>query len=92
MKETICHTGRGRLYGISNDLAQPGKSVTLYDGTTILCRLPLDEVFPDRVETFTDEQGTVTDKEAGIVLNCIFTTELRVESDGTLEVYWSAPD
>jgi len=77
-KQTL-KSGEGRLWGVSNPTSQPNKMLMMYDGaTTVLCILPLDEAFPERPTG-----------GPGIVLEVIFTTELRVVTDGEgLKFYW----
>jgi hypothetical protein len=65
-------TGKGYLRGASNDIQQEGKICTLYDGEIVLCMLPLDGTFP----------------APGILINYLFFTSLRIETDGQVEVYW----
>ena len=70
--------GPGLLWGISNQHDQPGKTLTALDGDIVLCRIPLERAFPDRVE------GAIP----GITLDMAFMTELCVQTDGEVRVYW----
>jgi hypothetical protein len=71
--------GNGLLRGVSNDLAQAGKTLYIYDGDIMRFTTPLDEAFPDNKET----------GKPGKVLDIIITRSLRVETDGGgLNFYW----
>jgi hypothetical protein len=77
--------GSGVLYGVGNLTDQPGKSVTLLDGETMLCHLPLDEAF---ISEHRDEDTGETVTWPGIFLHIAFITDLRAKTDGNVSVYW----
>ncbi|HZU01533.1 MAG TPA: hypothetical protein VFA10_17830 [Ktedonobacteraceae bacterium] len=84
----ILKIGIGSVYGVSNDHEQPGKILTLYDGETVLCSLPLDKAFPTKVFPLADGMKDIA---PGIVLNRAFKTSLRIETDGELDIFWQSP-
>jgi hypothetical protein len=64
--------GNGLLKGVDNDVAQVGKTLSIYDGDILRYTTPLDEAFPYNKMT----------GEPGRVLDIILTRSLRVETDG----------
>jgi hypothetical protein len=77
----------GLLYGISNPTDQPGKTLTLLNGETILCHFPLDKAFSG---DYADEVTGETVRWPGIVLKMPFTVNLRARTDGRdIFVYWN---
>lgn len=70
--------GEGKIWGISNELAQVGKTLSIYDGDVLRFTIPLDKDFPEPTEGV-----------PGMILNIHIITSLRVETDGGgLQFYW----
>jgi hypothetical protein len=82
MNEQVLKVGNGRLVGVSNEQAQPGKSIDIYDGEVLLSHVSLDEAFPTRRYPWCD--GTV-DTEPGREIGIPFTRELRIETNAILD-------
>jgi hypothetical protein len=77
--------GNGRLIALYTDSDQPGKTLALFDGETVLLsHLPLDKVLT-HIELL--EDGTEKE-EPGLPLNLAFVTELRVQTDGQVDISW----
>jgi hypothetical protein len=78
-------TGTGCLNLVFNDTPQPGKTLKIYDGMTVLVILPLDKVFMHFETNEEGEEGEVP----GIPLNVVFQHELRFVTDGQdVNVSW----
>jgi hypothetical protein len=84
MSELVLKVGNGCLHGIANDIPQPGKILTIYDGTTVIGIFPLDKPFY-HIETNEDGEEV---EAPGLILDVVFQHELRIVSDGQDIACW----
>lgn len=79
-EEKTLENDRGILEGVSNDLAQPNKTCTVFDGDSItICVLKLDIPFPG-----------YDIWDFGMKLHLNFVHSLRVATDGEVRVGWAS--
>lgn len=88
MNKTTIKSGPGRLNGVINPEAQPGKTCKIYDGDNILLmHIELDEAF-ELVDRYVINEET-GEEEFKPGPNLAFVHALQVETDGKdLAFYW----
>lgn len=82
--ELVIQKGPGIVWGVSNDVEQPGKQLTILDEGHVLFHCTLDHAFPDRVTI--REDGT-KELAPGYLINTHFTECLQLRTNGKGRVY-----